>query len=274
MLISLHYSIDHTIKYNTLNGDVMNLKTGVYALISMMGLSALSFQVNANTDYIKIIKDKKVIADTVRIDDLDQLQLFLKNQQGQTYKKFATVQKELKKCQISFAMNAGMYHPNFAPVGLYIEQGKQQTELNQQKNKFGNFFMQPNGVVAWNNKQAVIKTTEQYLKSNFKARYATQSGPMLLINGEINPIFVKNSDSLKVRNGVGIKNNQLYFVISRGKINFYNFADIFKTQLKTDQALYLDGSISSAFIPQVKRNDQTYDLGPMFIYSEAKNCDD
>lgn len=274
MLISLHYSIDHTIKYNTLHGDVMNLKTGVYALISMMGLSALSFHVNANTDYIKIIKDKKVIADAVRIEDLDQLQLFLKNQQGQIYKKFAAVQKERKKCQISFAMNAGMYHPNFAPVGLYIEQGKQQTELNQQKNKFGNFFMQPNGVVAWNNKQAVIKTTEQYLKSNFKARYATQSGPMLLINGEINPIFVKNSDSLKVRNGVGIKNNQLYFVISRGKINFYNFADIFKSQLKTDQALYLDGSISSAFIPQVKRNDQTYDLGPMFIYSEAKNCDD
>ncbi|MEQ1318465.1 phosphodiester glycosidase family protein [Acinetobacter guillouiae] len=252
----------------------MNLKTGVYALISMMGLSALSFQVNANTDYIKIIKDKKVIADAVRIDDLDQLQLFLKNQQGQTYKKFATLQKERKKCQISFAMNAGMYHPNFAPVGLYIEQGKQQIELNQQKNKFGNFFMQPNGVVTWNNKQAVIKTTEQYLKSNFKARYATQSGPMLLINGEINPIFVKNSDSLKVRNGVGIKNNQLYFVISRGKINFYNFADILKSQLKTDQALYLDGSISSAFIPQVKRNDQTYDLGPMFIYSETKNCDD
>ena len=274
MLISLHYSIDHTIKYNALHGDVMNLKTGVYALISMMGLSALSFQVNANTDYIKIIKDKKVIADAVRIDDLDQLQLFLKNQQGQIYKKFAAVQKELKKCQISFAMNAGMYHPNFAPVGLYIEQGKQQIELNQQKNKFGNFFMQPNGVVAWNNKQAVIKTTEQYLKSNFKARYATQSGPMLLINGEINPIFVKNSDSLKVRNGVGIKNNQLYFVISRGKINFYNFADILKSQLKTDQALYLDGSISSAFIPQVKRNDQTYDLGPMFIYSETKNCDD
>ena len=274
MLISLHYSIDHTIKYNASNGDVMNFKTGVYALITMMGLSALSFQVNANTDYIKIIKDQKVIADAVRIDDLDQLQLFLKNQQGQTYKKFATVQKELKKCQISFAMNAGMYHPNFAPVGLYIEQGKQQIELNQQKNKFGNFFMQPNGVVAWNNKQAVIKTTEQYLKSNFKAHYATQSGPMLLINGEINPIFVKNSDSLKVRNGVGIKNNQLYFVISRGKINFYNFADIFKSQLKTDQALYLDGSISSAFIPQVKRSDQTYDLGPMFIYSEAKKCDD
>lgn len=274
MLISLHYSIDHTIKYNALNGDVMNLKTGVYALISMMGLSALFFQVNANTDYIKIIKDKKVIADAVRIDDLDQLQLFLKNQQGQTYKKFAAVQKERKNCQISFAMNAGMYHPNFAPVGLYIEQGKQQIELNQQKNKFGNFFMQPNGLVAWNNKQAVIKTTEQYLKSNFKARYATQSGPMLLINGEINSIFVKNSDSLKVRNGVGIKNNQLYFVISRGKINFYNFADIFKSQLKTDQALYLDGSISSAFIPQAKRNDQTYDLGPMFIYSEAKNCDD
>lgn len=84
---------------------------------------------------------------------------------------------------------------------------------------------------------------------------------------------MKNSESLKIRNGVGIKNNQLYFVISRGRISFYDFADIFKTQLKINQALYLDGSISSAYIPQAKRNDQIYELGPMFIYDESKQCD-
>jgi uncharacterized protein YigE (DUF2233 family) len=237
-----------------------------------MGVTTLSFQVQADTTYIKITKDQKVIADVVRIDQLDKLHLFLKDQQGQPYKKFAAIQKARKNCSISFAMNAGMYHANYAPVGLYIERNKQQVELNQHKNQFGNFFLQPNGVVAWNNRQAVIQTTEQFQKSNFKASYATQSGPMLVIDGKINPIFVKNSDSLKIRNGVGIKNNQLYFVISRGKINFYDFADIFKSQLKIDQALYLDGSISSAFIPQAKRNDQVYDLGPMFIYHESERC--
>ena len=250
----------------------MRLRYWIYTFLTSIGLSTFPFQLHAETTYTKISKDQKVIADVVRIDDLSKLQLFLKDPQARPYKKFAVLQKNLKQCNISFAMNAGMYHANFTPVGLYIEQNKQQVELNQQKNKFGNFFMQPNGVVAWNDHRAVIQTTTQYQKSKFKARFATQSGPMLVINGQINPIFVKDSASLKIRNGVGIKNNQLYFVISRGKINFYEFADIFKTQLKTDQALYLDGSISSAYIPQAKRNDQIYDLGPMFVYTEAEQC--
>lgn len=250
----------------------MNFRSWLCTLMTSMGLTVLSFQVQADTTYIKITKDKKVIADVIRIDDLAKLKLFLNDQQGQPYKKFAAIQKAQRKCPISFAMNAGMYHANFTPVGLYIEQGKQQVELNQEKNKFGNFFMQPNGVVAWNNQQAIIKTTAQYRKLNFNARYATQSGPMLVVNGQINPDFLKSSDSLKVRNGVGIKNNQLYFVMSRGRINFFEFADIFKSQLGIDQALYLDGTISSAFIPQAKRNDQVYDLGPIFIYQESSQC--
>ena len=246
----------------------------ILSLISTLGFGALAMHIQANTDYIQIQKDKRVIADAVRIDRLDQLQLVLNNQQGIPFKKFNAIQKAQPNCQISFAMNAGMYHANFSPVGLYIEQFKQSSPLNLKTNQFGNFFLQPNGVVAWNKKQAVILTTKQYVDSNFKAEFATQSGPMLIINRKINSIFSPSSASLKIRNGVGIKNNQLYFVISREKINFYDFADIFKTQLKVDQALYLDGSISSAFIPQAKRHDQIYDLGPMFVYSESQNCDE
>jgi len=252
----------------------MSFKVFIYTLFSFIGSVALSNQVRADTTFIQVMKDKKIIADVVRIDDLAKLKLVLNDSKGRPFKKFSTVQKQRKQCQISFAMNAGMYHANFAPVGLYIEKSKQLMELNQQKNQFGNFFLQPNGVVAWDDHQVIITTTDQYTKTKFNPQYATQSGPMLVINGSINPSFIKSSDSLKIRNGVGVKNNQLYFVISRGRINFYDFANIFKTQLKIDQALYLDGSISSAYIPQAKRHDQIFDLGPMFIYDELGNCAD
>ncbi len=73
------------------------------------------------------------------------------------------------------------------------------------KIKAGELLLQPNGVLAWNDKQAVILTNEQYKAKVFQPDYATQSGPMLVINGKINPLFLANSDSKKIRNGVGIK---------------------------------------------------------------------
>ena len=257
---------------NLLIMTIMKIKQWLYHTMSVLGLSALSLQIYAETSYLAISANQKVIADVVRIDDFSKLKLFLNDTQGLPYKKFSAIQKQNKNCQISFAMNAGMYHANFAPVGLYIENKKQISALNLQKNQFGNFFMQPNGVLAWNASKAQITTTDQYAKTGFKADYATQSGPMLVINAQINRIFEKGAESLKIRNGVGIKGNTLFFVISRKKINFYDFADIFKTQLKVEQALYLDGSISSAFIPQAKRNDQVYDLGPMLAYDQKGFC--
>lgn len=250
----------------------MNLKNLLIRLSALLSFQALAGCTDASTAYTPIIQDQRVIADVVHISDLDQLKLVLNNAQGMPYKKFSSFQKDHTKCAISFAMNAGMYHANFAPVGLYIEQSKQKIALNTEVNQFGNFFIQPNGVVAWNKSKAMIVETKYYAQANFKADYATQSGPMLVINGEINPKFEATSTSLKIRNGVGIKDNQLYFVISRGKISFYDFANIFKKNLKIDQALYLDGSISSAYIPQAKRHDQIYELGPMFIYDEKENC--
>ncbi len=249
-------------------------KVMIQSLISVLGLSTISLQGHASTNYIQIRTKNKVVVDVVRVDDLSKLILLLNDSQQKPLKNFSTISKKFPKCRISFAMNAGMYHTNFAPVGLYIENSKQLKSLNLEQNQFGNFFMQPNGVAAWNGTKALIHTTQQFKNSDFKPTYATQSGPMLVINGMINPNFVKKSDSLKIRNGVGVKNNQLYFVISRGRISFYDFADIFKTKLNIDQALYLDGSISSAFIPQVNRNDQIYELGPMFVYDESQRCYD
>ena len=212
----------------------------------------------------QIIKVDNISYDVIKVDHLQQLRLFLKDPKtAHYYKKFAHIQKMLPTCeQLSFAMNAGMYHPDFQPVGLYVEEGKEFVELNEAQG-FGNFFMQPNGVLAWNDKYAVIKTTTDYKSMRFKPRFATQSGPMLVYKGQVNSQFLADSNSLKIRNGVGVRNNQLYFVISQQRVNFYQFAQFFKQNLKIDNALYLDGSISSLYSSQTKRHDKTFNLGPI-----------
>lgn len=210
--------------------------------------------------------------DVIVIDQLKNLQLFLNNSQNQPYKSFKALKKALEPCHtIQFAMNAGMYHADYTAVGLYIEQAKLYHPLNQDSG-YGNFFMQPNGVLAWNEQQATILSTADYMKTNFNANYATQSGPMLVINGQINSQFLVDSTSLKVRNGVGIKNNTLYFVISHKPLNFYDFAKIFKDDLAIDQALYLDGTVSSIYTSEKDDYRQRAKLGPIVALVTQAQC--
>ncbi|ENU27154.1 phosphodiester glycosidase family protein [Acinetobacter modestus] len=221
----------------------------------------------------QIIKVDNISYDVIKVDHLQQLRLFLKDpKNARYYQKFAHIQKMLPTCeQLSFAMNAGMYHPDFQPVGLYAEEGKEIVELNEAQG-FGNFFMQPNGVLAWNDKYAVIKTTTDYKSMRFKPRFATQSGPILVYKGQVNSQFLADSNSLKIRNGVGVRNNQVYFVISQQRVNFYQFAQFFKQNLKIDNALYLDGSISSLYSSETKRHDKTFNLGPIVGEIAQDNC--
>lgn len=210
--------------------------------------------------------------DVVVIDQFKNLQLFLNNSQNQAYKDFKILNTALGACpHIQFAMNAGMYHADYSAVGLYIEQGKLYQPLNQDDG-YGNFFMQPNGVLAWNEQQAIIQSTVEYPKTNFKANYATQSGPMLVINGQINPQFRVDSNSLKIRNGVGVKNNTLYFVISHKPLSFYDFAKIFKDDLAIEQALYLDGTVSSIYLPAQDLYRQRAKLGPIVALVSKDQC--
>lgn len=211
--------------------------------------------------------------DVVSISDLKQLRLFLKSSNNkQYYKSFNNIQEHLKQCErLSFAMNAGMFHPGFSPVGLYVEKAKVIQPLNENKGQ-GNFFLQPNGVLGWNRKQAIILTTQQYSRQKLNVDYATQSGPMLVMDGKINSLFLPDSQSNKIRNGVGIRNNKLYFVISKNSVSFYKFAQFFQRNLKVEQALYLDGSISSLYVQRNKRNDQLFQMGPIVGWIDQTGC--
>lgn len=174
-----------------------------------------------------------------------------------------------------FAMNAGMYDGNFAPIGYTVINGKQIRALNL-KQGGGNFHLMPNGVF-WQDRQGFYITESQSmakkLASGAKPTFATQSGPMLVIDGNIHPAFDANSTSRKYRNGVGVcgrNPSRVKFVISDTPVSFYEFADLFKSQLGCDNALFLDGGSASALYSQtLSRNDNKY-MGVMIAVTQDK----
>ncbi len=146
-------------------------------------------------------------------------------------------------------MNGGMYDQFNSPQGLYIENGKILSEIDTFEGK-GNFYLKPNGIFYITNDNSPKICKSNAFLNNQSIRFATQSGPMLLIDGQIHPDFVKGSKNLNIRNGVGIlSNHQVVFVMSLQEINFYDFAQYFKS-LGCKNALYLDGFVSRTYLPE------------------------
>jgi uncharacterized protein YigE (DUF2233 family) len=165
---------------------------------------------------------------------------------------------------VAFAVNGGMFHRNKSPVGLYIEDGKTITPIDTQ-NGTGNFYLKPNGVFAIQGGIPRVTITEKY---QGQAEYATQSGPMLVIDGLIHPSFVKESTNLNLRNGVAVTNGRyVHLAISLQPVRLYDFADFYKTVIGATDALYLDGHISQAFIPGISNPFPQQEFG-VFIFVE------
>ena len=186
-----------------------------------------------------------------------ELRFFLKDEVGTYFHSFEKLKTWLEKKgkTLSFAMNGGMFHAGGKPVGLYIETGKEINPINRDKKGYGNFFLQPNGIFyITKDKKANICTTSTFQKQE-EIQYATQSGPMLLIDGNISKLFTKDSPNLQLRNGVGIlPDGRLIFAMSKEKINLYSFANFFKNQ-GCIQALYLDGYVSKTYLPAQNEMD-------------------
>ena len=150
--------------------------------------------------------------------------------------------------RLLFAANAGIYDTSLRPLGLHIEDGKTLRSLNtvQGNPGSGNFSIPPNGVF-WVDTagNAGVASTAEWHESPRQARLASQSGPMLVIDGEINPRFDAESDSLKWRSGVCAPTpDRVEFVVSLAPVSFHAFASLFRDQLQCRNALYLDGSLS------------------------------
>ena len=191
-----------------------------------------------------------------------EIQLFWKESNGAPVGSFERLRQLPEGGKLTFAMNAGMYHSDMAPVGLFIDNGGEKKPLNRDGGD-GNFFLKPNGVFYASGKTAGVMETSRFDKLNVKVDVATQSGPMLVIDGQIHPRFSASGTSRKIRNGVGVRNaNTIIFAISDEPVTFSEFAAMFK-QLGCANALFLDGSISSLYAPSMNRMDNRYPLGPI-----------
>jgi uncharacterized protein YigE (DUF2233 family) len=194
----------------------------------------------------------------------DDLRLFHSDNTGAPFGQFFTLSNHLKaqRKSLTFAMNGGMYHPDLSPVGHYIENGIQKQRVIASAGP-GNFGMLPNGIFCIDQKSYAVYETTAYLENKPTCEFATQSGPMLLINGEYHPRFAQGSQSVNIRNGVAVVGSSAYFVISNDRVNLFDFAQFFKERLGATDALYLDGKVSRLYAPDLGRSDFGWPIGPM-----------
>lgn len=161
--------------------------------------------------------------------------------------------------------NAGMFHANGDPVGLLVEQGQELAPMNLSSGQ-GNFFMKPNGVFWVDGRGYHVDASQEYQRVRPRARLATQSGPLLLDRGVKHPAFRLGSKHQKIRNAVGVSldGQTAFFVVSMLPVNFWQLASFFQDKLGVQDALYLDGVVSSILAPGFAYQG-TRRLGPIFV---------
>jgi uncharacterized protein YigE (DUF2233 family) len=218
------------------------------------------------------LEGKKATVCRVKVTE-EKLELFLRDDSGHPLRSFAGVNRYLepKGRQLAWAMNAGMYHGDLNPVGLFANDGRQINPLNLEKG-IGNFFVKPNGVflITVHGAARVVESSE-CLQLNDKVRLATQSGPLLVRRRVIHPTFKPDSTSRLVRNGVGVPSPDVaLFVITRDPMNIHEFARLFRDVLHCPDALYFDGTVSSLYAPELGRRDRLIDLGPIIGITAEK----
>lgn len=223
-------------------------------IIIVIGTAALAFHPTPDDRFL-----------TYRVDPKHQdIQFYWKDDSGQMIGSIARLKDYLdrKHKRLVFATNGGMYQPDHSPAGLFIQKQIVIRSLDTTSGE-GNFYLKPNGVLSiTNDNEAAICSTKDFINDP-RIRFATQSGPMLLIDGRIHPAFKKGSPNINIRNGVGIlPDKRLVFAMSKEAVNLYDFANYFKG-LGCLNALYLDGFVSRTYLPEKKWMQTDGDFGVM-----------
>lgn len=235
------------------------------ALVITTSLSGCTQQIQ-NRDTEKCVnltskEPQKEIVDSVltyKVNPSEQeLKFYWKDSSDNAYYNYSTLKDHLahEGKELIFAMNGGIFTKDHQPLGLYIENGQVLKPVNKIQSAYGNFYLQPNGIFyITNDKKAFVTTSDQF-KLSKSIQYATQSGPMLVIDGKIHSKFTKGSDNLNIKNGVGIlPNGNILFAMSTEKVSLYDFASYFK-KAGCKNALYLDGAISETYLPEKEYNN-------------------
>ncbi len=202
------------------------------------------------------------------------LRLFWGDDAGRPYRTFSALSSALEAsgAELVFAINGGMFQADFKPVGLHVEDGRELRPLNRRPapdiRPVPNFYKMPNGVFYLDRDGgAGVVTTERYASSAPDALHATQSGPMLVIDGALHGAFIEGSRDRTRRSGVGVTPaGEVVFAISDGQVNFHDFARLFRDRLGCPNALFLDGGRGTGiYSPELGRNDWSWHggFGPM-----------
>lgn len=125
-------------------------------------------------------------------------------------------------------------------------------KLNTRKQAYGNSYLQPNGVFLLSDHEATILNTDEVAANPethlMSVRYATQSSPILLRGGQINPLFTQGSENRVVRSAACvISASNIALVKNHSAISFYDFSRNLRDKLGCRDALYLDGSVSQLY---------------------------
>ncbi|HHC29720.1 MAG TPA: hypothetical protein ENK80_04025 [Rhodobacterales bacterium] len=194
----------------------------------------------------------------------DRPQMWLRDGAGDILGGFKAIEAEMGGARLAFAMNAGMYHEDRHPVGLYIEDGRQVMPASD-GGGYGNFGLLPNGLLCITEDSIRVWESTAWADAAAPCRYASQSGPMLVIDGTLHPAFHEGSSSRYVRNGVGTSDDgsRAVFAISDSAVNFYDFARLFRDHLGLNNALFFDANVSRLYAPALGRADGGPQVGPI-----------
>ena len=188
---------------------------------------------------------------------------------GEIFASLDSFSQTVDQATIAFAMNGGEFVRGGRPIGYYVESGERLVELDREDGS-GNFYLKPNGVFYGTGGAWEIMTTDRFYSTvGARPEFGTQSGPMLVIGGELHPEIQDNGPSRAVRNGVGIDaDGRAHFVISEAPLSFGQLARFFRDELNTPNALYLDSNVSSMWDPATARLDDEAALGPLIVVSK------
>ncbi len=201
------------------------------------------------------------------------IRIFWRRPDGSPYTYLSALPKsDSNGGRLAFALNGGMFRPDYSPVGLYVENSHELVHANTRPGP-GNFHLKPNGIFYVDGNAAGVLETGAFLRQRPKARFATQSGPMLVIDGKLHPRLAKASASAKRRDGVCVRGHEVLFAISEEDVAFDTFERLFRDGFRCRNALFLDGGSAPAlYVPSMSRGgNNLLGLGPMIgVYEKRR----